>query len=101
MPATHAQRMVFPVLLTIADLSKKRKNKSSSSTGAKKQKSTSNTSTAEASDPSVRGSATGSNQLDPLAITYPYESNEQYMADQSTRQEHHKKTNAKTYSKQD
>jgi hypothetical protein len=54
MPATHAQRMVFPVLLTIADLSKKRKNKSSSSTGAKKQKSTSNTSTAEASDPSVR-----------------------------------------------
>ena len=53
-PAAPAQRMVFIVLPTVADLSKKRKNKSSSSTVAKKQKSTSNTSTAEASDPSVR-----------------------------------------------
>ena len=54
MPAALAQRMVFPILPIVADLSKKRKNKSSSSTVAKKQKSTSNTSTVEASDPSVR-----------------------------------------------
>jgi hypothetical protein len=52
--AAPAQRMVFPVLPTVADLSKKRKNKSFSSTGEKKQKNTSDTSTAEASDPAVR-----------------------------------------------
>ncbi|PVH64057.1 hypothetical protein PAHAL_2G174900 [Panicum hallii] len=79
--------MVFPVLPTVADLSKKRKNKSFSSTGEKKQKNTSDTSTAEASDPAVRGFATGSNQLDLLAITYPYRSSEQHMADKSTRQQ--------------
>jgi len=49
--AAPAQKMVFPVVPSVADLSKKRKNKSSSTTGVKKQK---RTSAAEASDPSVR-----------------------------------------------
>ncbi|KAG2605172.1 hypothetical protein PVAP13_4NG113157 [Panicum virgatum] len=66
--AAPAQKMVFPVVPSVADLSKKRKNKLSSTTGAKKQK---RTSAAEASDLSVRGSAQDSNQLDLLAITYP------------------------------
>ncbi|RLN33565.1 hypothetical protein C2845_PM03G31640 [Panicum miliaceum] len=86
--------MIFPVLPSVANLSKKRKNKSSSSTSVKKQKSTSNTSTAEASDPSVRGSATGSNQIEPLAITYPAGSSEQHMVDKSTSQQQDKKKKA-------
>ena len=49
--AAPAQKMVFPVVPSVADLSKKMKNKSSSTTGAKKQK---RTSAAETSDPSVR-----------------------------------------------
>jgi len=76
--AAPAQKMVFPVVPSVADLSKKRKNKSSSTTGVKKQK---RTSAAEASDPSVRGSAQDSNQLDLLAITYPSGSSEQHMDD--------------------
>ncbi|KAG2540068.1 hypothetical protein PVAP13_9NG530328, partial [Panicum virgatum] len=76
--------MYFPFVHAVVDLSKKRKNKSSSSTGAKKQKSSS---AAEASDPSVRGSATGSNQQDLLLITYPSGSSKQHIDDKSTRQQ--------------
>lgn len=93
-PAAPVQRMVFPVLPTVVDLSKKRKNKSSSSTRAKKQKSISNTSTAEASDPSVRGSGTGSSHLDPLAITFPSGLNELDTIDKSASQQQRKKKRA-------
>ncbi|XP_039792118.1 uncharacterized protein LOC120657984 [Panicum virgatum] len=86
-----AQKTVFPVVPSVADLSKKRKNKSSSTTGAKKQK---RTSAAEASDPSVRGSAQDSNQLDLLAITYPSGPSEQHMDDKRTSQQQHKKKRA-------
>jgi hypothetical protein len=42
----------------------------------------------------IRGSATGSNQLDHLAITYPTGLSEQHMAEKSTSQQQHKKKRA-------
>jgi hypothetical protein len=50
-----------------------------------------------------RGSATGSNQIDHLAIAYPSGLNEQHMVEKSTSQQQHKKKRAiknNTYSKQ-
>jgi hypothetical protein len=41
-----------------------------------------------------RGSATGSNQLDHLAIAYPSGLNEQHMVEKSTSQQQHKKKRA-------
>ena len=41
--------------------------------------------------PFFRGSGTGSNHLDPLAITYPSGSSKQHTADKSASQQQHKK----------
>ncbi|CAO2161658.1 unnamed protein product, partial [Urochloa humidicola] len=72
-----AQRMIFPALPSTATTSKNVKKRKSSSTtstnGKKKKKTPATTSSSEPSMASVRGSGTGSNNLEllPLSISYP------------------------------